>query len=589
MENIKLVIWDLDETFWKGTLSEGKVEIIDQNVSIVKELTDRGIICSISSKNNFEEVKKVLSDIGIWELFVFPKITWEPKGEQIKSLLKQCSLRPANTLFIDDNISNIKEVEFYNPGIITSLPDILYNRFLDIPELKGKPDIDHSRLKQYKILEERNKIEQSYSSNEDFLRASHIKISINYDCSKNIARINELIQRTNQLNYTKIRSSETDTNALINDLSAKCATISVCDDFGEYGIIGFFALKNNQLIHFVFSCRTIGFGIENYIYKKLGYPEVIIQGDVSSELSKEYADSIDWIEEIEHINNTNLIKKDNYRKILMIGGCDLDQTCTYIESQIQIDKEFNTIIDGREIRTSDLSQLVNSYRLDEAVKNELCENIPFFHKDITFKTKLFDNQYDIIIISVIDDYIRGIWKNIKNGYEIGYGGFFDQEYMLSRFSDSELNYLKANFEYTGKEDKEIFEKYLREIICKINNETKIILINGVDLDISDYIGKERVERNIEMNSIVDRVANDYKNVEIIDIRKIVVDRSQLPQNDNRHLDRKSYYQIAEKILEYCEEYYGNKNIKIKSINSIRIKNLINKVNKKIRKCLRLDK
>lgn len=42
-EKIKLVIWDLDETFWKGTFSEGPVDVPQGNVSLLKNLTDRGL------------------------------------------------------------------------------------------------------------------------------------------------------------------------------------------------------------------------------------------------------------------------------------------------------------------------------------------------------------------------------------------------------------------------------------------------------------------------------------------------------------------------------------------------------------------
>lgn len=150
--NVKIVIWDLDETFWDGTLSEGEVQRIETNIKIVQELVDRGIMCSIVSKNNFEDVKAQLEKWNIWDLFIFPHISWMPKGEQVKHLLEDCSLRADNALFIDDNISNIKEVEFYNPHIMTSLPKILTEDFLNIEQLKGKNDKDHSRLKQYKVL-----------------------------------------------------------------------------------------------------------------------------------------------------------------------------------------------------------------------------------------------------------------------------------------------------------------------------------------------------------------------------------------------------------------------------------------------------
>ncbi len=41
--SVKLVVWDLDETFWKGTLSEEGIQPIAQHVEMIKTLVDRGI------------------------------------------------------------------------------------------------------------------------------------------------------------------------------------------------------------------------------------------------------------------------------------------------------------------------------------------------------------------------------------------------------------------------------------------------------------------------------------------------------------------------------------------------------------------
>ena len=62
---IKLVIWDLDETFWKGTLSDNNVEIIEDNVKLIKNMTDAGVICSICSKNEESQVEKVMTSLGV--------------------------------------------------------------------------------------------------------------------------------------------------------------------------------------------------------------------------------------------------------------------------------------------------------------------------------------------------------------------------------------------------------------------------------------------------------------------------------------------------------------------------------------------
>ena len=424
--NVKIVIWDLDETFWDGTLSEGEVQRIETNIKIVQELVDRGIMCSIVSKNNFEDVKAQLEKWNIWDLFIFPHISWMPKGEQVKHLLEDCSLRADNALFIDDNISNIKEVEFYNPHIMTSLPKILTEDFLNIEQLKGKNDKDHSRLKQYKVLELRNIDGAKFSSNEEFLRASSITVSLLTECTLYLDRIEELIQRTNQLNYTKNRIDKDEIERIINDTSFSCACVSISDKYGEYGIVGFYALKNDKLEHFVFSCRTIGFGVENYLYKKLGYPDISVIGDVSTELSKEYAERIDWIKESSDKLDEVSINK-NKPSFLMIAGCDLDQACAYIESEYEIRKEFTTVIDGREIRTSDTSQILNAIDLSTEEKNELCKNLPFFEKGISFNSEIFSGRFKTIVISVVDDYIRGIWKHKIKGYYIGYGGYYDQK------------------------------------------------------------------------------------------------------------------------------------------------------------------
>lgn len=568
LNNIKIVIWDMDETFWKGTLSEGKVYPIEENIKILNTLIDRGIMNSIVSKNEYLSVMNQLKEWSLDDLFIFPHITWAAKGGEVKALLKQCSLRAENALFIDDNISNLKEVEYYNPGIMTSLPEILDDKFLLLPETKGKDDRNHSRLQQYKILEQRTDIKKSFESNLDFLRFSNINIEIIDNCELYLERIEELIQRTNQLNYTKIRANKYEIEKIIKDQTYQCACIKVSDKFGEYGVVGFYAVCQKRLIHFVFSCRILGFGVENYIYRKLDYPEIAVSGEVTIALEKKYAESIDWISEKKTEQNSVLEEKTSNKKILMIGGCDLEQTYVYLKSTLSIDTEFNTIIRGHDIRSSDTSQLINSVYLSEKEKEELNTNIPFFDESITFATKAFDHLYDVVVISVVDDFIRGLWKHRTKNYYIGYGGYFNQDEMLKQFSEEQLYYLRENFEYCGRENTKLFEKNLKTIIELIGNNVQIIIINGIDIDVSEWIGRDRVLRNREMNEIVDKIVSEYANVKLLDMRRIVTQKSQLPKNDNRHFDRKSYYAIAQQIIEMANSFIGENRISSKRIGQV---------------------
>ena len=73
------------------------------------------------------------------------------------------------------------------------------------------------------------------------------------------------------------------------------------------------------------------------------------------------------------------------------------------------------------------------------------------------------------------------------------------------------------------------------------------MINGIELDVSEWIGTDRVERNKEMNRIVDKIVDRRQNVKLVDMRNIVVSKDALINHDNRHFDRITYYRLAKQI------------------------------------------
>lgn len=583
--SIKILIWDLDDTFWSGTLSEGKVYPVNENMILIKELVDRGIMNSIVSKNDYDKAMEVLKDWGVNQYFIFPHISWSPKGNEVKLLLNDCNLRADNAMFVDDNPSNLEEVRYYNPGIICVEPDYLrQNNILGSAEFMGKDDRKHSRLKQYRVLEARSEKKSEYASNEDFLRSSHIRISCRSECDKEIDRIEELIQRTNQMNYTKNRMGLDELAALIKDPDTQTSYILAEDDFGDYGIVGFYALKGNKLVHFLFSCRVLGFGIENYIYQKLGCPIIEVSGDVATQLDVER--KVDWISE-----NYDIItgQKTGYEqadidnrqrpKLLMIGGCDLQQAAQYLKGQFEINTEFATVVNGQEIRTSNTVDIVAAKEMPVDIQKEFASRLPFYAEGITYATKIYSSEYKVIIISLVDDYIRGIYRNIENGWKIGYGIYWSQEEGRSQFAEGELNYLKNGFAFEGRETVEEFKENLEKISSYIAPNTKLIFINGIDIDVSDWIGEDRVLRNQEMNSVIDEVVEKYKskNVFLLDMRKLVTSRAQLIKNDNRHFERQVYFEMAKEISALCTDILQ---INIRNMLSVEIEKFPGKIKRK---------
>lgn len=589
MENIKLVIWDLDETFWKGTLAENDdIIFIQKNIDLVKKLTDHGIMNSIVSKNDYQKAKDKLIEAEVFEYFIFPQISNASKGGKVKKILKIANLRAANTLFIDDNLSNLQEVQFYNDGINAVTPEFLKLDILSMPEFMGKDDRVHSRLKQYKLLEKRSVALEEYDSNEEFLRSSNIHISFGDDWERNGARVYELLQRTNQLNYTKKRISHKEFENIIFDSSIEKRYVSVRDNFGEYGIVGFYAVKEQRLLHFLFSCRILGMGIENYVYNKLNRPNVVIDGEVATPLI--YND-INWIiEESEYQNKYDMFISDVKKNLLMVAGCDLEQACIYFgEGDYRITKEFATVRKNTEIRTSYSTQLVNALKLSKDLKKELCEKIPFFHEDITFATEIFNGKYDVIVWSVVDDYISGMYKAKKADYSINYGSYYEYNNYLEYFRKKELSYFFNNFIFVGELDVLEFKNNLEMIIEAINSDQILVLINGTDMDLSDWTGTFLYERYLEMNSIVDEVVSVHENVFLLDMRKILINRSDFVKGSNRHYAREVYYNMAKELENILRE--NKLGITMEIINEIEAKQIIKKqkigdsVNK-IKKCVK---
>jgi FkbH-like protein len=303
---VKLVIWDLDETFWSGTLSEEGIHPVEAHVQMIRTLVDRGIMCSICSKNDFAQAQAAVEALGIWDLFVFPHIAWSPKGQAIAQMIDEMGLRDENVLFLDDNHLNLEEATFFSPRLmVVDASKGGLTGLLDLPQLKGKDDRGHSRLAQYKVMEQKkDERENSGLSNAEFLRQSQIKIKIITDVENHMDRVLEILNRTNQLNFTKVRANSETERAALEELLAvsgmHAGLVHVQDRYGDYGVVGFFCVRTKfsgtAVHHFAFSCRTLNMGVEQWVWQHLNRPDFDVVGPVASKLTDH--GEIDWITEV---------------------------------------------------------------------------------------------------------------------------------------------------------------------------------------------------------------------------------------------------------------------------------------------------
>lgn len=284
MDKIKLIIWDLDDTFWQGTISEGEIKPNPKNISLVRELALHGVMSSICSKNDFEVAKKKLIELDIWDYFIFPSIDWTNKGERVGQMLDSIHLQAKNTLFVDDNKTNLAEVKFYSPEIHTALPEQMYD-YIKENAYMDKPDKSLFRLRQYKIMESAEYERKRIGDDRLFLEQSNIKCEIIRDWENETDRAYKILQRTSQLNFTKRAATKESVREYLTTADDS-GLIRVVNKYGDYGFVGFFALRKGELQQFAFSCRIMGMGVEQFVYATLGFPKIKVTEPVTSILNK---------------------------------------------------------------------------------------------------------------------------------------------------------------------------------------------------------------------------------------------------------------------------------------------------------------
>ena len=284
----KLIILDCDNTLWGGAIGEEGInslkyseddegKIFEDVQRHIKQLKEEGFLISLSSKNNEKDVWRVFKNRNMAlrkKDFLFPKINWFEKYANIKKTLEQLSLKEDDALFIDDSKLEIDKVKRKIPKISTLNSG-------DVSEYLDKIK-EHPRLQKFEILKEdkkkyyqynlKNKYEnlKSKLANLDeiyFELKQKIKVlDIN---SSNIARAEQLYNKTNQFNFSTNRYSKNQLINIKNKANATIKLISLSDKFGDHGIIGsyiFIKKKNNIIISdFILSCRILSRKIEEYI------------------------------------------------------------------------------------------------------------------------------------------------------------------------------------------------------------------------------------------------------------------------------------------------------------------------------------
>ena len=514
-------------------------------------------------------------------------------------------LRPENVLFLDDEPSNLQRAlaidESLMCGSIGELQGILLQEVESLPA-----DADLSRLKRYRELQNKSESKKRFSSDSAFLEQSDIKVLIKNDCLDHIDRIHELINRTNQLNFTKKRLERSETEALLKGERIKCGYIECTDKYSDYGIVGFFALdqNNNELIHFLFSCRTIGMGVEQFVYAKIGFPKLKTVGNIVTQLDDTTVPY--WINN-SHIKKQDLKKKSGETvRILVKGPCDVSKIAPYFiggefceEFAYTSEQKKGIFIES----FNHTSQVLYSKELADDKKDFLRNHVPFVD-DEYFSTKIFSEEFDYVIFSMLTDYSLGLYQCVSQPELIVPFGQYTIDYTkkeeweriqkvltgnqgMGESQEKEYEFFSKEFKYLGIIPDEELIKNLSGIREYLPDKTKLILLNGAEKKYPGVCKPSHLDRHLlhqRLNRLVDDFAANYAdNCFVIDVNRFL-------NGDNPYLDTinhykpEIYYHIAYEIQQLINRTSAT-TIKTKSHNTIIFEKTVSKLKRRVKTIL----
>lgn len=285
----KVIALDCDNTLWQGICGEdGPAGItLDPPRRALQEFMleqrEAGMLLVMNSKNNPQDVLDTFAANPQMPLqlrhFVAWRWNWESKADNLISLAAELNLGVDSFLFVDDSRKECAEVAGRLPEVLTlplpedigCTPEFLKHVWaFDHPVVTEE---DRNRNAYYTQAQEFGRQVKRATNLEEFVSGLQLEVTLTPLERERLSRVAQLTQRTNQFNFTTIRRSEAEIDALLA-AGSECVTVSVRDRFGSYGLVGvvIFRAQGSELDidTFLLSCRVLGRGVEHRMLAWLG-------------------------------------------------------------------------------------------------------------------------------------------------------------------------------------------------------------------------------------------------------------------------------------------------------------------------------
>jgi FkbH-like protein len=249
------------------------------------DLKRRGILLAACSKNNPEDaqlpfLRHTHMALRLEDFAAF-RANWEDKATNLRAIAQELSLGLESFVFLDDNPlerewvrSQLPEVTVVElgPSPFHFLRQLDRGRHFEVLSLS---DEDLARTDQYRWNVQRENLRASSGSLDDFLKQLQLEARVEEVSEKNLARVTQLVNKTNQFNVTTRRYNEAQLRAIADDPRGWTGAFHVSDRMASYGLIGVLLCRpiesDNvwEIDTWLMSCRALGRQMEKFMFDRL--------------------------------------------------------------------------------------------------------------------------------------------------------------------------------------------------------------------------------------------------------------------------------------------------------------------------------
>lgn len=290
----KALVLDLDNTLWGGVIGDDGLagiklgngadgEAFAAFQAYLKNLTDRGIILAVASKNEESAAKAPFLEhpamvLRLDDIAVF-KADWRNKADNIREIAEILNIGLDSLVFVDDNPAERALVLAELPMV--AVPEMPADPAAYIPALDSLAFFettayskeDRARGRMYLENARRHEARIHLTNIDDYLKSLEMKADSGPAEAFALPRMAQLVNKSNQFHPTTTRYTEQELRVLAENGRNVVRWFSLTDRFGDYGLIAVLVLKpqGRALVidTWAMSCRVLERGMEEFIIREL--------------------------------------------------------------------------------------------------------------------------------------------------------------------------------------------------------------------------------------------------------------------------------------------------------------------------------